>query len=306
MLYNNYMKKTAPVCVIGGPSIDIFGTASQKIVPEDSNIGQISFAFGGVGRNIANNLAKLGIDVELVCVTGNDDYAEKIIEHCKKEGIGLNYSESVDQPTATYLSINQPEGDIYVSINDMEINKCLNIDFLSQRLDFINSCPIVVMDTNLSAETLAFMLQNVRSKIYFDPVSSVKAALMPKDLTNISVLKPNVIEAETILHKKGNIEELVNGLLYKGIKEVYLTLGKNGAYSANEKEHCQLPIYPGEVINTTGCGDAFLAGVIYGDLHNQDLFTKTKYGLAAASISCRSLGSNNEYLNETELLKTAR
>jgi len=307
VLYNMYVEKDrTDVCVIGGASIDIFGSSTSRIIPEDSNIGTITYCFGGVGRNIANNLSKLGIDVELICVLGNDDNAKRIIEHCKQENIGLNHYLKVDKPSASYLSINQPEGDIYVAIADMSINDCLTKDFLNKHLEFINSCKVIVLDTNLSTETFEYMLSKITTTIYVDPVSGKKAMKLPNDLTKVTAIKPNLLEAKTILKKDGKKQELVNGLLDKGIKEVYLTLGSEGVISSNKEECLKVANYPGNIVNTTGCGDAFLAGIIYGELKEVDLLRKTQFGLAAASICCRSLGSISEYLNEEELIKIVR
>jgi len=294
------------VCVIGGASIDIFGSATNKIIPLDSNIGNVTYSFGGVGRNIANNLSKLQIKTELICALGNDDNAKRIIDHCEKENIGLNYSLQTTKSTASYLSINQPEGDIYVAIADMGINDCLTREYLNSHLDFINSCEIVVLDTNLSTATLEEMLSKITAKIFIDPVSGEKAKKLPQDLSNVAAIKPNLLEARTIVQKDLTEELLVNELLKKGIKEVYLTLGAEGAISANQSESYRLPIYQGPIINTTGCGDAFLAGIIYGELQGCSLMEKTQWGLKAASICCRSMGSISEFLSEKELKETVR
>ena len=291
------------VCVIGGASVDIFGIADKKINVFDSNPGKVTYSFGGVGHNIANNLSKLGISVELLCGLGKDMNAKRIMENCRQENIGLNHCYFSELPSATYLCINQPDGDIYAAVADMKIHENISVDYLNEELAFINSCAIAVIDTNLSQEACDFLFENLTCAIYVDPVSVAKAAKVKNYLSEIAVIKPNYPEAKTILNKELPPTALAAEFIRSGVKEVYLTLGAEGAIGVNYKESCQFPVFPGNTLNTTGCGDAFLAGVIYGALKGKDLVTKTNYGLAAAGICSRSLDTVSELLNEEELLK---
>jgi len=298
--------KRTQVAVIGGATIDIFGKALKKIIPEDSNVGLVDYSYGGVARNIANNLSKLGVDVELLCVLGQDENAQRLISHCRSEGIGLNHCLRSERATATYLSINQPSGDIYVAIADMGINDELSQKYINEKLAFLNSCEIVVCDTNLSVETLAYLMANVTAKIIIDPVSGTKAEKLHGNLHNIRAIKPNYLEAVAITGLELSEADLLTELLRGDITEVYLTLGARGLICGDKNQQLQFENYPGNIVNTTGCGDAFLAGVVYGELKGADLATKSRFGLAAASICCRSANAINSYLSEEELLKTVR
>ena len=295
--------KQASVCVIGGACYDIFGNSEATIIPADSNPGKITAACGGVGRNIAGDLALLGVPVELICGLGNDDNGQKIKEHCNAIGIGLRHSLICNLPTAVYLSLNQPSGEIYGAVGDMRINEALDPTYLAGCLDFINSCAVAVLDTNLAAEACDFLCENVTAKLFVDTVSAAKAGKLRGQLKKIRVLKTNLLEACALLGQDCQPEEAVSLLRQKGIAEVYLTLGAQGVCCSGGEQGLRLNNYPSEVINTTGCGDAFMAGVIYGELRNADLVGKARYGLAAAAICCRSMGSYCEYLSESELLR---
>lgn len=294
------------VCVIGGVCVDTFATARKTIIPEDSNIGTTLQSFGGVGHNIACNLSKLGINVELICAFGNDDKGTQLIQHCQEEKIGLKYSLKSTKPTASYTSINKPNGDIYIAIADMEVNEDLTVEYLSKYMDFINSCKIVVLETNLRADSIKYLLENIKTKIFVDPVSQNKAIRLQGSLNSIKAIKPNLGEAEVLLESKGAPEELANDLIKQGILEVYLTLGEKGAIGVNKDKVIKKPVYLDKVINTTGCGDAFMAGIIYGELKGEDLTNKLNYGLSAATICARSIGSISEFLNEEEMKRVIR
>ena len=84
------MDNKAYVVVIGGLNLDIAGLCGQIYREKDSNIGTVELSAGGVGHNIAQNLAKLGVPVELITVYGDDHFGRILEEECKKDGISLN------------------------------------------------------------------------------------------------------------------------------------------------------------------------------------------------------------------------
>lgn len=292
------VKSKVEVAIIGAVSVDIFGVADLQVIARDSNPGKVNFSFGGVGRNIAHNLAKLGVVVELLAVIGDDENADKLIEHCESEHIGLTHSLFTAGDTPVYMSINENNGDMYAAIADFDLVKKMDVVFLTSKLAFLNSCQVVVVDTNLDADIISFLLEHITSKVFVDPVSTTKGAKLKTCLGLIDVFKPNLLEAQSLLSDNLSYAELVKGLHNQGVKEVYLTLGEKGVYLNGEV----LDNFPGNIVNTTGCGDAFLAGIIYGELKGYNQLQKAKCGLAAASICAMSTSSISENLNR-ELLE---
>ena len=121
----------APVYVIGGVNMDISGTPAGKLRSGDSNPGRVSLSPGGVGRNIAENLSRLGRRVSLITILGDDPYADVIREHCRNVGIDL--SMSFTDPlghTSTYLCLNEQNGDLHAAVSDMAICEELTPDRL--------------------------------------------------------------------------------------------------------------------------------------------------------------------------------
>ena len=100
------------VTVIGAANIDIGGTPYSPLIPADSNPGEISINYGGVGRNIAHNLAKLGVPVKLITAIGGDVLGTDMLSHC--ESLGMDVSNVLRIPDCTssmYLYINSAEGE---------------------------------------------------------------------------------------------------------------------------------------------------------------------------------------------------
>lgn len=78
-------------------------------------------------------------------------------------------------PNSVYLCINHPNGDIALAVSCMEICEKLTPDVISTQMDFLNSCPYVVLDANLRADTLAYIAEHCHSALCADAVSVKKA-----------------------------------------------------------------------------------------------------------------------------------
>lgn len=116
---------------------------------------------------------------------------------CKKNKIGLENAEQIENSRSSiYLYVNDNEGDLVTGINDMKICENITPEFLAKRLDFINGAKIVVVDCNLSQESIEWLCENVTSPIYVDPVSVAKVDRVKNVLDKIHTLKPNELEAE--------------------------------------------------------------------------------------------------------------
>ena len=138
------------IAVVGGCNIDISATSYTFLIEADSNPGYVKTTLGGVGRNIAENLLLLGYPVSMITPLSRDSFLSQILSHSVE--IGLDLSQSVyfdDVPNSVYLCINHPNGDIALAVSCMEICEKLTPDVISTQMDFLNSCPYVVLDANL-------------------------------------------------------------------------------------------------------------------------------------------------------------
>ena len=136
-------KKT--VAIIGAVNIDICGTSDAQTLLHDSNPGNVNISFGGVGRNIAENLCHLGFKTEMITTLAEDDFSHRIVEAGEKIGIGFSHSMIIpDAACSTYISINSNDKDMLVAISDMKICERMTVDFIRTQIDFINTCDIAV------------------------------------------------------------------------------------------------------------------------------------------------------------------
>lgn len=281
--------REAPVYVIGAVNMDISGTPDGELRTGNSNPGQVIVSPGGVGRNIAENLCRLGRKVSLITVLGNDDYAEMIRAQCRNLGIDL--SCSLTDPhgrTSTYLCLNDRNGELHAAISDMKIYDQLTPERLEPLLPEINSGSMLIADANIPERTLEWIAANVTIPIAADPVSVAKAPRLRPLLHRLVFLKPTMQEAKALAGMASDtpatlsyITDTLHGL---GVARVYLSLGAEGVWADDGREGVLLPIINGTVINTTGCGDAFAAAAADAYLRGMGTADCARRGLSAAAI----------------------
>ena len=284
------LRAEAPVYVIGAVNMDVSGTPSDALRAGDSNPGHITLSPGGVGRNIAENLRLLGRKVSLITIMGQDTYADVIREHCLNAGIDLQYSFTDPLGrTSVYLCVNEQNGDLNVAVSDMSICDVLTPAKLEPLLPVLNHGSMVVADANLPMETLAWIAKNVTVPIAADPVSVSKAPRLLPLLPRLTLLKPNIQEAELLtgmtIREDMNLSRASDALHRLGVRRVYLSLGSEGVWVDDVREGGMLiPCAPGNIVNTTGCGDAFVAAAADAYLNGLDTMEAARRALAAAAI----------------------
>ena len=276
--------------VVGGVNIDIGGTARAPLVMGDSNPGAVRFSLGGVGRNIAHNLSLLGVDVRLLTALGEDLWADRIEGSCALLGIDLTGSLIVPgSSTSTYLYLAGPDGDMTLAVSDMDIYERLTPAALEPKLPWLRDAQVLVLDANLPAETIAWLCGRVTVPIFADAVSAAKAGRLKDVLGKLHTLKPNRLEAELLsgvaIHDERSLFRAADALLETGLKRVFISLGADGVLAADADTRLRLPTARGEHVNTTGCGDAFLAALVWAHLRGLDLAGSARAGLAAAAVA---------------------
>lgn len=282
---------TSPyVAVVGGVNIDLCGKPLAPLVSRDSNPGTVRASLGGVGRNIAHNMALLGLKVDLLTALGKDANARLIESSCRQLGISLDHALRVEEgATSTYLFITDHLGEMELAVSDMAIYDRLTPDHIAAHLDLLNNAALVVADTNIPAETLAFLAQACTAPLFVDPVSTAKAAKLGPILGRLHTLKANRLEASLLsgvdITDDESLERGAKVLLDIGLKRVFISLGPDGVLCAQGDELVRLPPVPGEMKNATGCGDAFVASLAWSFLEGLDLEQTARAGLAAAAIA---------------------
>lgn len=285
------------VAVVGAVNMDVCGRPYQKLILRDSNPGAVRYTPGGVGRNIAHDLRLLGVEVRFVTVFGDDPYGAALRESC--EMLGMDLTDAAAMPgmrTSTYLYITDEHGEMQLALSDTDISECITPDFLLPRLEMLNAASAVVVDGNLTRETLCWIAEHVAVPIFADPVSVTKAERLRPILSRLHTFKPNLTEGQHLTGETAP-ERIVDALLQQGVGQVFLSLGADGILAGAGEERCMLPCYPTRMVNTTGGGDAVMAALIWAHLHGKTLREATAAALKAGRLAVEYDGTNNPALS---------
>lgn len=284
------------VAVVGAVNLDICGRPYQKLILRDSNPGAVRYTPGGVGRNIAHDLCLLGEKVLFFTVFGDDPNGESLRLSCEELGMDLSQSETIPgMNTSTYVYITDEHGEMQLALSDTDISRCITPAFLAARLETLNQAAVVVLDGNLTEETLVWLSEHVTAPLFVDPVSVTKAERLRRILPRIHTFKPNLTEGQ---HLTGRMapEDVLQALLDAGVKRVFLSMGADGILAGAGEERICLPCLPTRMVNTTGGGDAVMAALIWAYLQEKTLEESVVAALRAGKCAVEYDGTNNPAL----------
>lgn len=272
------------IVVVGGLNIDIIGTPFQEPLPGDSSPGAVRVSVGGVGRNIARSLRKLGDEVQLIAPVSHDADGAFARLDCEKLGIGLSSALEVDA-SCHYLCVNGPVGDLRLAVNDMAAMERLTPEGLEARLPLINQSELVVLDANLTEDALCYLAERAERPLVADPVSAPKAIRLQRVLNRLTAIKPNRAEAAALtgLAPDSAPEALAEALLRQGVRHVYLSLGARGILYAGPEGTFMIPSGAANAINFNGCGDAATAAIAHGLVQNLSARDTANLAMRAAA-----------------------
>ncbi len=287
------------VVVIGGSNIDIAGRPAGDLIRANSNPGHVSFSFGGVARNIAEALARLGANATLLTAVGDDDFGRQLLAGCVAAGVDVSRAHTSKRyPTSVYLSLLTREGDLDAAVSDMDVMTELSPAHVNQHRHLISGAALTVADTNLDKPTLEALLDTERrGPLFVDGVSASKVVRLAGLLHQVDVLKLNRLEAEVLtgigLSDSRSTMKALDQLLGEGVKRVYLTLGAGGmVWGGSEdgatEERGKVTIPAMEVVNANGAGDVCTAALAFSILQEAGLKESARFAVAASVIALRS------------------
>ena len=262
---------------IGGSNIDYVGDIEGGVHQYESNIGNVEVYFGGVSRNIVENLARNNVELSFITCIADDAVGKAMKQELEEIGVDL-YIPSNIRKTGSFLSVNG-DNNLYVGICDVNYQDKLTVDYI-ESLNIINEdTKYILIDTNLPAQLIEYICNKYQDKfIITDGISSKKVVRLSGVLDKLSLIKVNRFEGKT-LTSYDEPELIVKDLINKGVKNCVVTDGGNPTYYNDGKEiKIEPTIKASKVVNTTGAGDAMLSGVVYGLINNKSITEAIQIG----------------------------
>ena len=302
-----------PIFVLGAALTDMVGFPQRKPALADSVPGRIVKTSGGVGRNLAENLVRLGLPTELITAFGDDRNGKALLLECQELNIGVRYSILANgRKGALNLAILDEHNDLYAGIADLSILDVITPAYLESQLPALQEASIICLETNTPVAAIEWLLaqEELEVPLYLDPVSAHLATRVQHQLGKFHTVKVNRRQAEVLggrpLAQLSDVEKLAKKWIAAGVKRVFITLGDQGAYAADAERQIHLPAAKIKVADTTGAGDAFQAGLIWASLRKWSLEDCCRAGLAASTVAVRAEGAINKEMSQAVLLEHIR
>ena len=285
------------ISCIGGIALNRKYALAAAPVQGTSNPAVKSQSHGGVARNIAENLGRLGVNVSLVSVVGDDEAGRELLSQMRELGVDVSQVSISDSfPTAEYTAVFDPGNELVLGLSSMDIMDRIDSAQIERSWSHICSSEWVVLDCNLPAETIAFVLQSKpRSsfKIAVDTVSVSKAKRLPEDLSAVDLLFTNRAEAVSILNQTPGtethlLEDIAASLKTRGANGIVLTDGAHGHLTSWGAELFTTPALASEVVNVSGAGDALVAGVLFKLLCGAGIVESAFAGAVLSALTIES------------------
>jgi pseudouridine kinase len=280
-------------------NLDSLARISGETVPASSNPGVTTNAHGGVGRNIAENLARLGSPVRLVGVVGDDPAGTALLEHLDVLDVDLTrVRRTTACATGTYTAVIGRDGDLVIGVADMAATDSLSPEDVGD--DAIHGASWLVLDGNLRTDTIAHCLALAEQHdvpVVLDPVGVAKATRLGR-LPGLHTFTPNRDEL-VAWAGTDDVDAALEHARAEGIAVVWLREGAEGStLHTGDDEATRLRLPPAEVVDVTGAGDAMLAAYVHRLRAGDAVAQAGWFGAAAAWLTVGSPSAVRHDLTE--------
>lgn len=290
-----------PVLVLGAAGMDVVGRLEADLQPAASNPARIRRSYGGVARNVAENLARLGQPVRLITVLGNDRTGDDILEHSAAAGVDVSaVLRTQDYPTGFYMGILDKSGKLQLAVDDMRLLEEITPHYLQEQEALFKASSLVFVDANLPVKTLRAVVnlaKRARIPICADTASFTLAERLVKFLSKYYLVTANSKEAGVLTglsfeaSDRNAAMEAARMLVNQGVRIALVTLAEYGVIYATSETTGHIPAIRTRISDPTGAGDAMTAAVLFALLNDIDLDDAIRLGVSAASLTLRHPGS---------------
>ncbi|WP_367757178.1 PfkB family carbohydrate kinase [Ammoniphilus sp. 3BR4] len=263
--------------MIGTVFVDCKGLAKQNYQSSARNLGEIRFVHGGVGRNVAENLAKLSLSTCFISSVDISAMGEEVVSKLQESHVNISYLiKAENRGMGIWMAIIDDKGDLAGSISQMPDLALLEEFILQNGEKFIQEATHIVLevDLNISITQRIISLARKEKKPVYGIPGNFSVVISHSDiLGQLECFICNNFEADLLIHPNFthmNTNQKLNELMHFvdriGIRSMIVTMGKHGSiyYDCKSKARGYQPVFPVTLIDSSGAGDAFFSGTVMG------------------------------------------
>ena len=287
----------ANVVVVGAACLDIKGRIEGDMVAATSNPGDVRISVGGCARNVAENLARLGMPTALLSVVCQDDFGLTIVRQTERAGVNTDHVLiSCEQHSAAYMALLGAGGALVVGIDDAAAAAALTPEYMYQHADLLTHARMVVIDANVplaAAEALLTICAAAGVPVALEPVAYAPALRYRELIGAFYLATPNAVEAQALsglpVADPAQGARAAKQLIAMGLEIAIITLGLDGLVYATADASGYVPALKVEAVDPTGAGDALTAAVVYALLNDIPVDDAVRLGVSAATLTIDSV-----------------
>ncbi len=293
--------------IIGASSLDVVGLPSTDLQEGGSIAGDAYISYGGVARNIAENLANLGQPVSLISVTGEDEFGKCLLDHLANSGVDISCCmRCANCRTGVYMAMVTGEGKRTHALADRQNMKQITSQYLENQDELFKNAGFIFFDANILPGAIRTVLKIARRyniPLGADPASILLTPRLKNILPHLDLITPNSREAAAILGWESEpatqpeTMRAARALVDRGVKTAIIPMGEKGVCYATSETSGHIPSILTQVIDPTGAGDALTSVVLYGLINDFSVDDAVRLGVSAASLTLRKFGSVLPNLN---------
>lgn len=287
------------IVVIGSCNTDMVVKASRLPVPGETILGGTFYMNpGGKGANQAIAAARLGAEVTLISKIGYDLFGLQALEIYRSEKINTEF---------IFTDQKSPSGVALISVDSFGENsiivapgasRSLSVEDIDKAKSKLEEADIILMQLEVPIETVEYAASIAKKhgrKVILNPAPA--SVLSNSFLSSVHTILPNRIEAEMLSGIKvvdaESARRAATAIGEKGIENVVITLGKDGAYVKEKEECAMIPARQVETIDTTGAGDVFCGAFSVYLSENHTLTESVEFANAAAALAVTRIGAQS-------------
>ncbi|MGM8365947.1 ribokinase [Virgibacillus sp. W0181] len=287
--------KQSQITVVGSLNMDLV-VETQRIPRQGETVLGKSFTTlsGGKGNNQAVACARLGAEVTLIGCVGEDIYGEQLIQNLKNEGVITEHIIEVPETSTGIASITVNNGENQIIVVP-GANHHLTPDNLQDKEEVIKQSDIILVQLEIPLETVIKTIEIAefhRIPVVLNPAPSM--TLPDKLLDKVTYITPNEHELKKMFQEDEVSTQSFEEILARFPEKIVMTKGKKGAYFIDiDGKLVHHPSYPVQVVDTTGAGDSFNAGLVVKLSVGENISEATKFAVAVGALSVTKFGAQH-------------
>jgi len=296
-----------PVICIGAAFIDELFHAKGELLLATTSDASVTKTAGGVSRNIAHQLALLGVPVQLISVFGNDSDGDWLKHTCTHAGAKLDAAITKEGLSGKYTGIINTDGSLFAAFLTNAANHLITPEHLERNKDLLRTASYLLADANISVEAGEWLLafsNETGTPFILEPVSVPPARkFRDVNLSGLHLVTPNEDELPVLCKEKAFFtQQQVEELLGRGVENIWLHNGKHGSALYNKEKSITLHAPEIEVVDCTGAGDGSLSGFILGKTLGKDELGCLKLAHTLSAEILQVNGAIATHLNQQKLV----